>query len=100
MYIYTFFNSPVFHNLFDFLQFIHKSTVKNPAKIRLSRHCVRKMLEGRSHARRKPTNGIVKPPKPSGFGGKSGCGRRTRTSDLRVMSPTSFQLLYPAISVP
>ena len=27
----------------------------------------------------------------------SGCGRRTRTSDLRVMSPTSFQLLYPAI---
>ena len=27
----------------------------------------------------------------------SGCGRRTRTSGLRVMSPTSFQLLYPAI---
>ena len=27
----------------------------------------------------------------------SGCGRRTRTSDLRVMSPTSYQLLYPAI---
>src|SRR5699024_10754460 len=29
-----------------------------------------------------------------------GCGRRTRTSDLRVMSPTSYQLLYPAILVP
>ena len=27
-----------------------------------------------------------------------GCGGRTRTCDLRVMSPTSFQLLYPAIS--
>ncbi len=26
-----------------------------------------------------------------------GCGRRTRTSGLRVMSPTSYQLLYPAI---
>ena len=24
-------------------------------------------------------------------------GRRTRTSDLRVMSPTSCQLLYPAM---
>ena len=28
----------------------------------------------------------------------SGCGDRTRTCDLRVMSPTSYQLLYPAIS--
>lgn len=28
---------------------------------------------------------------------KRGCGGRTRTYDLRVMSPTSFQLLYPAI---
>ena len=27
----------------------------------------------------------------------SGCGGRTRTYDLRVMSPTSFQLLYSAI---
>ena len=27
-----------------------------------------------------------------------GCGGRTRTYDLRVMSPTSFQLLYSAIS--
>ena len=26
-----------------------------------------------------------------------GSGRRTRTSGLRVMSPTSYQLLYPAI---
>ena len=40
----------------------------------------------------------------SGFSGaisflvaQCGCGRRTRTSDLRVMSPTSYQLLYPAI---
>ena len=28
-----------------------------------------------------------------------GSGRRTRTSGLRVMSPTSYQLLYPAIWV-
>ena len=29
-----------------------------------------------------------------------GCsGGRTRTSDLRVMSPTSYQLLYPAIRI-
>ena len=27
----------------------------------------------------------------------SGCGRWTRTIDLRVMSPTSCQLLHPAI---
>ena len=26
-----------------------------------------------------------------------GSGERTRTSDLRVMSPTSYQLLYPAM---
>ena len=26
-----------------------------------------------------------------------GCGGRIRTNDLRVMSPTSYQLLYPAI---
>ena len=26
-----------------------------------------------------------------------GCGKRTRTSDLRVMSPTSYLLLHPAI---
>ena len=26
-----------------------------------------------------------------------GCGGRTRTYDLRVMSPTSYQLLHPAI---
>ena len=31
-------------------------------------------------------------------GGFYGCGGRTRTYDLRVMSPTSFQLLYSAIS--
>ena len=29
----------------------------------------------------------------------TGCGERTRTSGLRVMSPTSYQLLYSAISV-
>ena len=29
-----------------------------------------------------------------------GCGGRTRTYDLRVMSPTSFQLLYSAIYAP
>ena len=39
--------------------------------------------------------------KSTGFLSKSGtfcgCGGRTRTYDLRVMSPTSFQLLYSAI---
>ena len=30
-------------------------------------------------------------------GFRLGCGRRTWTNDLRVMSPTSYQLLYPAI---
>ena len=30
-------------------------------------------------------------------GGHGGCGGRIRTNDLRVMSPTSYQLLYPAI---
>ena len=30
-------------------------------------------------------------------GGFYGCGGRTRTYDLRVMSPTSYQLLYSAI---
>ena len=74
MYIDTFCDSPIFFELFDSFQFIYQSMAKNPAKIRLSRHCVRKMLEGRNHACRKPTNGIVKPPKPSGFGGKSGTG--------------------------
>ena len=28
-----------------------------------------------------------------------GCGDRTRTCDLRVMSPTSYQLLYSAILI-
>ena len=28
-----------------------------------------------------------------------GCGERIRTNDLRVMSPTSYQLLYPAIFI-
>ena len=32
-------------------------------------------------------------------GGFSGCGGRIRTNDLRVMSPTSYQLLYPAIFI-
>ncbi len=31
---------------------------------------------------------------------RCGSGRRTRTSDLRVMSPTSYQLLHPAIYLP
>lgn len=29
--------------------------------------------------------------------GAIGCGGRTRTCDLRVMSPASYQLLYPAL---
>ena len=43
------------------------------------------------------------PRKPRVFGAISflvaliGCGDRTWTCDLRVMSPTSYQLLYPAI---
>ena len=37
---------------------------------------------------------------PSGWMGfLFGCGGRTRTYDLRVMSPTSFQLLYSAILI-
>ena len=28
-----------------------------------------------------------------------GCGRRIRTNDLWVMSPTSYQLLHPAIKM-
>ena len=42
----------------------------------------------------------------SGFSGaisflvaQCGCGDRTRTCDLRVMSPTSYQLLYSAIFI-
>ena len=35
--------------------------------------------------------------KPHSFWTNFGCGGRTRTYDLRVMSPTSFQLLYSAI---
>ena len=35
--------------------------------------------------------------KPGGFRNFYGCGGRTRTYDLRVMSPTSYQLLYSAI---
>ena len=38
-----------------------------------------------------------KVPKPLWFRNFFGCGGRTRTYDLRVMSPTSFQLLYSAI---
>ena len=29
----------------------------------------------------------------------NGCGRRIRTNDLWVMSPTSYQLLHPAIKM-
>ena len=38
-----------------------------------------------------------KVPKSWWFRNFYGCGGRTRTYDLRVMSPTSFQLLYSAI---
>ena len=58
---------------------------------------VRKVLDDPIMHGENPTFGIVKPPKPNGFGGNPGCGGRTRTYDLRVMSPTSFQLLYSAI---
>ena len=97
MYIDTFFDSPIFFELFDSFQFIYQYTVKNPAKIRLSRHCVRKMLEGRNHACRKPTNGIVKPPKPSGFGVKSGCGGRTRISQFCYLA---FHSLHCVVFCP
>ena len=44
---------------------------------------------------------ITKKKTPSGWMGfLFGCGGRTRTYDLRVMSPTSFQLLYSAILAP
>ena len=38
-----------------------------------------------------------KVPKSYNFRTFYGCGGRTRTYDLRVMSPTSYQLLYSAI---
>ena len=38
-----------------------------------------------------------KKPRPLGLGFLSSSGGRTRTYDLRVMSPTSYQLLHPAI---
>ena len=38
-----------------------------------------------------------KNPETVEISGFSGCGGRTRTCDLRVMSPTSYQLLYSAI---
>lgn len=56
-------------------------------------------LCSQNRARKKPGNRMV-----SGFFGaisflvaQCGCGDRTRTCDLRVMSPTSYQLLYSAI---
>ena len=36
-------------------------------------------------------------PHPEWDTGENGCGGGTWTPDLRVMSPTSYQLLYPAI---
>ena len=36
---------------------------------------------------------------PIGWLFKLSSGGRTRTCDLRVMSPTSYQLLYPAIAL-
>ena len=56
-------------------------------------------LCSQNRARKKPGNRMV-----SGFFraisflvAQCGCGDRTRTCDLRVMSPTSYQLLYSAI---
>ena len=46
---------------------------------------VRKVLDDPIMHGENSTFGIVKPPKPDGFGGNSGCGGRTRTYDLRVM---------------
>ena len=66
-------------------------------RIYFKNRSVRKVLDGKTAHRKNRTICIVKPPKPDGFGGNSGCGGRTRTYDLRVMSPTSFQLLYSAI---
>ena len=66
-------------------------------RIYFKNRSVRKVLDGKTARRKNRTICIVKPPKPDGFGGNSGCGGRTRTYDLRVMSPTSFQLLYSAI---
>ena len=47
-----------------------------------------------SHSTVKSHKNKEKPRQNRGF---YGCGGRTRTYDLRVMSPTSFQLLYSAI---
>ena len=43
------------------------------------------------------TKKLEKQPFSSENGCFYGCGGRTRTYDLRVISPTSFQLLYSAI---
>ena len=40
-----------------------------------------------------------KSPEILGFQDFQSCGSRTRTCDLRVMSPTSCQLLYPAMFI-
>ena len=59
---------------------------------------VRKVLDDPIMHGENPTFGIVKPPKPDGFGGNSGCGGRTRTYDLRVMRATSApnSFLFPS----
>ena len=51
---------------------------------------VRKVLDDPIVHGENPTFGIVKPPKPDGFGGYSGCGGRTRTYDLRVMRASFY----------
>ena len=59
---------------------------------------VRKVLDSKITHRKNSTICIVKPPKPDGFGGNSGCGGRTRTYDLRVMRATSApnSFLFPS----
>ena len=53
---------------------------------KVKKQSVRKLLESEQGMGENRTFCIVKPPKSGDFGGNSGCGGRTRTYDLRVMS--------------
>ena len=60
--------------------------------------CVRKVLESVILRFLISVKRLEKSPEAGWFQDFSGCGGRTRTYGLRVMSPTSYQLLHSAIS--
>ena len=62
--------------------------------------CVRKVLDSKMSRRENSTSGIVKPQKPDGFGGNSGCGGRTRIGHLLFLALHQFHKgLYSAVFV-